>query len=77
MVDNLLQKKLKIAKKEYSLREGILLKFESLFNEGAVSQLDFLQRQSRYLEAQNNLNQTKTNIELQKTKCQKHSSPQS
>ncbi|MDC3089359.1 HlyD family secretion protein [Prochlorococcus sp. AH-716-N03] len=71
LVDNLLQKKLKIAKKEYTLREGILLKFESLFNEGAVSQLDYLQRQSRYLEVQNNLYQTKTNIELQKTKCQK------
>ncbi len=71
LVENLLQKKFKIAKKEYSLREGILLKFESLFNEGAVSQLDYLQQQSRYLEAQNNFYQTNTNIELQKTECQK------
>lgn len=71
LVDNLLQTKFKIAMKEYSLREGILLKFESLINEGAISEIDYLQQQSRFLDAQNTLNQTKTNIELQKTECQK------
>ena len=71
LADNLLQKKIKIANKEHSLRKGILHKFESLFNEGAVSQLEYLKQQSRYLEAQNILYQTKTNVELQKTECQK------
>ena len=44
LVDNLLRTKIKIAKKEYSLQEGILLKFESLIKEGAISELDYLQQ---------------------------------
>ena len=71
LVDNLLQTEIKIAMKKYSLQDKILLKFESLINEGAISELDYLQQKSRFLEAQNILNQTKTNIELQKTECQK------
>ena len=73
LVDNLLQKKIKIANKEYALQKGILVKFESLINEGAISELDFLNQKSRLLEAQNTLNQTSANIELQKTECQKDS----
>ena len=73
LVDNLLQTKIKIAKKEYAVQEGILLKFESLINEGAISELDYLNQKSRFLDTQNTLNQTKTNIELQKTECQTQS----
>ena len=73
LVDNLLETQMKIAMKEYSLQENILLKFETLINEGAISELNYLNQKSKFLEAQNSLNQTKTNIELQKTECQKQS----
>ncbi len=71
LVDNLLETKMEIAMKEYSLQEDILLKYKLLINEGAISQLNFLNQKSRTLEAQNILNQSKTNIDLQKTECQK------
>ena len=73
LVDNLLQTNMQIANKEYALQEGILVKFESLINEGAISELDYLNQKSRFLDAQNTLSQTKTNIELQKTECQTQS----
>ena len=73
LVTNLLETKIEIAKKEYSLQKDILLKFESLINEGAISELDFLNQKSRFLESQNALSQTNTNIELQKTECQTQS----
>ena len=73
LVNNLLETKIEIAKKEYSLQKDILLKFESLINEGAISELDLLNQKSRFLESQNSLSQTNTNIELQKTECQTQS----
>jgi multidrug resistance efflux pump len=73
LVSNLLETKIEIAKKEYSLQKDILLKFESLINEGAISELDLLNQKSRFLESQNSLSQTNTNIELQKTECQTQS----
>ena len=73
LVGNLLEKKIKIANNEYSLQKDILIKFESLINEGAISELDYLNQKSRFLDSQNTLNQTNTNIELQKTECQTQS----
>ena len=73
LVNNLLETKIEIAKKEYSLQKDILLKFESLINEGAISELDLLNQKSRFLESQNSLSQNNTNIELQKTECQTQS----
>ena len=70
LLENLLERKMETANKEYSLQEEILLKFESLINEGAVSKYDYLQQQSRFLQSQDTLNQYKTDIELQKTGCQ-------
>ena len=66
LVDNLLETKMEIAMKEYSLQEDILLKYKLLINEGAISQLNFLNQKSRTLEAQNILNKSKNNIYLKK-----------